>query len=519
MGLARGWAVALAGLSGQLVSVEAHIGGGLPAFALIGLPDTALSEARDRVKAAVVNCGEQWPTQKVTVSLSPADLRKQGSGFDLALAAVVLAAAGRVPAAEVASRVLIGELGLDGGLRTTRGVLPAVVAAARAGFTRVVVPEPHAPEAALVEGIEVLGVRSLRQLLALLRGAEVPEDPEVSPEYPPEVRAPRPTTTVDTHARDLAEVRGQAEARWALEVAAAGSHHLFLHGGPGAGKTMLAERLPGLLPPLSPDQALETTQIHSVAGLLPPGTPLITEPPYCRPHHSATQAAIVGGGSREIRPGAASLAHGGVLFVDEATEYRPGVLDALREPLEVGEVLIARAGITARFPARFSLVLAANPCPCAASDTRTCTCSSTVRRRYLGRLSRPLLDRIDIQVLVERPTRRELLAAGESESTATVADRVLAARERAARRLADTPWRTNAMVPGRALRAGLRVAPAAISVLEEALDKGTLTARGVDRVLRLAWSVADLADVDQPGRHEVHTALMLRTGIAGGWAQ
>ncbi|MGQ0631735.1 MAG: YifB family Mg chelatase-like AAA ATPase [Sporichthyaceae bacterium] len=518
MGLARGWAVALAGLTGRLVSVEADVGTGLPGFALIGLPDTALSEARDRVKAAVLNCGEDWPKQKVTVSLSPADLRKHGSGFDVALAAVVLAAAGRVPAAEIASRVLIGELGLDGGLRATRGVLSAVIAAERAGFDRVVVPEPHAAEAALVEGVEVLGVRSLRQLLALLRGEEVPDDPPVPDHTPRSSTVIHPGAQAPGYLPDLADVRGQIEARWALEVAAAGHHHLFLHGGPGAGKTMLAQRLPGILPPLRGERALEATQIHSVAGLLPAGSPLITAPPYCRPHHSATQAAMVGGGSKDIRPGAVSLAHGGVLFLDEATEFRAGVLDSLREPLEAGQVLIARAGVTARFPAEFSLVMAANPCPCAATDPRSCTCSSTVRRRYLGRLSRPLLDRIDIQVMVDRPSRHELLAAGESESTATIASRVVAARERAARRLAGTPWATNAMVPGRALRAGLRVAAEAMPVIEDALDAGTLTARGVDRVLRLAWTVADLGGRDKPGRSEVHAALMMRTGIAGGWA-
>jgi magnesium chelatase family protein len=517
-GVGRSWGVALTGVHGRVVSVEADIGGGLPGFTLIGLPDTALSEARERVKAAVNNSGEAFPQHKVTVSLSPADLHKRGSGFDLALACAVLAADGKLPAEDVAGLVLFGELGLDGRVRPMRGVLPAVAAAAAAGFDRVMVPLANVAEAELVEGVEVIGVRSLRHVCAWLRGEPIPDEPD---EHGPDRSATAGRTVVPCldWAPDLSDVRGQDEARRALEVAATGGHHVFLHGSPGVGKSMLAERLPGLLPMLALEEALEVTAIHSVAGQLRPGVPLVTRAPYCRPHHSATAAAMIGGGnSKEIRPGAASLAHRGILFVDEATLYRPDVLDGLREPMEHGEVLIARSGITARFPAEFLLVLAANPCPCSSPTAKECTCRSETRRRYLTRLSRPLLDRVDLQVMVDRPTRFQLLAAPEGESTAAVAARVEAARDRSAHRLLGTPWTRNSQVPSRMLRTAWRVDPDALRTVEVALDHGTLSARGVDRVLRVAWSMADLAGIDRPGRAEVGEALALRSGVAGGWA-
>lgn len=513
-GPARGWGVALTGITGQVVSVEADIGQGLPGFALIGLPDTALSEARERVKAAVANSDESWPQQKVTVSLSPADLHKRGSGFDLGLALVILAAAEQVSPTEVAGLVMLGELGLNGKVHEVRGVLPAVAAAARAGLRRVLVPEANVEEARLVEDVEVIGVRSLRHACAWLRGQPAPEEPDEIAR----VRLHRPPSPPLQWLPDLADVRGQDEARRALEVAAVGGHHVFLHGSPGVGKTMLAERLPGLLPVLTPQEALAVTEIHSVAGQLHPGVPLVVRPPYCRPHHSATAGAIVGGGSREIRPGAVSLAHRGVLFLDEAPEFRLGVLDGLREPMESGEVIVARAGSTVRFPADFLLVLAANPCPCGSATVSGCACRSETRRRYLTRLSRPLLDRVDLQVMVDRPTRFQLLAAPEGESTAVVAARVLAARDRSAHRLAGTPWTRNAQAPSRLLRTAWRVDPDALGIVETALDRGTLSARGVDRVLRIAWTMADVAGIARPGRAEVGEALALRSGVAGGWA-
>jgi magnesium chelatase family protein len=517
MALARAWCVALAGITGRIVGVEADVGPGLPGFGLIGLPDAALNEARERVRAAVQNSGEAWPKQKITVSMSPADLHKRGGGFDLVLALVVLAAAGALPDGALARSVVLGELGLDGSVRGVPGVLPCVAAAGRAGFTSVLVPAANVAEAQLVEGVGVSGVRSLRHALALLRGDVFPDTIDEAP-----VPAAEPTRTWPAPTLDLADVRGQYEARRALEVAAAGGHHLFLHGSPGTGKTMLAERLPGLLPALRGAAAMEVTEIHSVAGMLPSGSPLVTRPPYCRPHHSATQAALVGGGSRDIRPGAASLAHRGVLFLDEAAEFRCGVLDSLRQPMESGEVVIARSGVTARFPADFLLVLAANPCPCGRATEvgrgDSCACSAHSRRRYLARLSRPLLDRVDVQVVVDRPTRFQLLDGSDGEPSAAVAERVRAARERAACRLAGTPWTLNSQVPSRLLRRELRVNPGAVATVERALDRGALSARGMDRVLRVAWTLADLAGRDRPGTAEVGQALALRSGVAGGWA-
>jgi magnesium chelatase family protein len=516
MGLARSWSVALAGVAGRVVGVEADVGPGLPGFGLIGLPDTALSEARERVRAAVQNSGEAWPKQKVTVSMSPADLHKRGGGFDLVLALVVLTAAGAVPEGACSGLVVLGELGLDGTVRGLRGVLPAVAAAARWGLKRVMVPTANLDEAALVEGVEVIGVRSLRHALAVLRGEPVPE------EEPAATAPPVASRAVERATLDLADVRGQTEALRALEVAAAGGHHLFLHGAPGAGKTMLAERLPGLLPELDRTAALEVTEIHSVAGLLPVGGPLVTHAPYARPHHTATTAALVGGGSGELRPGAASLAHRGVLFLDEAPEFRAGVLDSLRQPMESGEVLLARSGITARFPAAFLLVLAANPCPCGKAVELGrgggCSCSAHARRRYQSKISKPLIDRIDLQVFVDRPSRSELVGDCDGESTDIVADRVRVARKRAAHRLAATPWTLNAQVSSRALRRELRIDDAALRVVERALDNGLLSARGMDRVLRVAWSLADLGGRARPGAHEVGTALALRSGLVNGWA-
>ncbi len=442
MTLARTHSVALVGVEGHVVECEADIANGLVGMILVGLPDTALREARDRIRSAIINSGEQWPQRRITVGLSPASLPKRGSGFDLPIACALLAAAGVLQAAVLAGMVFLGELGLDGQLRPVRGVLPATVTAAAAGFRSVVVARANAQEAALVPGLRVVSAPTLAALLAWLRGeppaggAAVEELAGGSAAAAHPAAPQGPGADDAWPAPDLSDVLGQPVARRAAEICAAGGHHLSLLGPPGAGKTMLAERLPTILPRLDPEAALEVTAIHSVAGTLPRDCPLLTSPPFRGPHHTASKAAIVGGGSGIIHPGAASLAHQGVLFLDEAPEFGRDVLDALRQPLESGEVVIARSGATARFPARFTLVLAANPCPCAraaASPRSTCSCSPATRRRYLGRLSGPLLDRVDVKVELLPVGRAELLSDRKfAEDSATVAARVAEARERAA---------------------------------------------------------------------------------------
>ncbi|MEU3662011.1 YifB family Mg chelatase-like AAA ATPase [Streptomyces sp. NPDC032940] len=532
MGFARTCSVALVGVEGVVVEVQADLEPGVAAFTLVGLPDKSLTESRDRVRAAVVNSGAEWPQKKLTVGLSPASVPKSGSGFDLAVAASVLGAAERIDPRVLADIVMIGELGLDGRVRPVRGILPAVLAAAEAGYEQVVVPECAAAEASLVPGVSVLGVRSLRQLIAVLADEPVPEEDQDRPGGPDPLLAGlrMPGTGAATgmhgmgaahhdHEHDLADVVGQTSARTAVEVAAAGRHHLFLEGPPGAGKTMLAERLPAILPRLDRTESLEVTAVHSVAGLLPPGKPLVDVAPYCAPHHSATMQSLVGGGPGVARPGAVSLAHRGVLFLDETPEFSSHALDALRQPLEAGHVVIARSAGVVRFPARFLMVLAANPCPCGRFSQRDdlCECPPASVRRYQARLSGPLLDRVDLRVEVDRVTRRELAGgSARGDSTATVADRVRGARERAAARLAGTPWRTNSEIPGRELRSRWHAAPGALDDAERCLERGVLTARGLDRVLRVAWTVADLVGHDRPDAGDVALALQLRTGVPRG---
>jgi magnesium chelatase family protein len=509
MTLARTYSVALVGIRGHLIEVEADIASGLPATILVGLPDTALREARDRIRAAIVNSDETWPNSKITVGLSPAALPKRGSGFDLAIAVAVLAAAEAVPAHAIAKTMLLAELGLDGRLRPVPGVLPAVIAAA--GMDTVVVAAANVEEASQVPGVRVIGANSLVEVIMWLRGGP-PPSPRV-PEAPP---SPVPAAAM-ARTKDLAEVLGQAEARLAAEICAAGGHNLSLLGPPGAGKTMLAERLPTILPDLDTTAALEVTSIHSVAGRLPPGAGLITVPPYCAPHHTSSMAAIVGGGSGVVRPGAASLAHHGILFLDEAPEFHRDVLDALRQPLESGEVVIARVGTQAIFPARFTLVLAANPCPCARSagpGTSGCSCSPAARRRYLARLSGPLLDRVDVKVRLQPVSRRDMLYdRAFAEPSAIVAERVAAARERCAARLAGTPWRVNAEVPGAVLRRSFPPKPGALASLDRAMELGQVSARGADKIIRVAWSLADLASKDLPGADQVNLAIGLWLGV------
>ncbi|GAA4481659.1 YifB family Mg chelatase-like AAA ATPase [Microbacterium panaciterrae] len=505
---ARTWAVALSGLNGHMVDVEADLSQQTPGFDLIGLGDRALGEAARRVHNACRNSGLDLPRRKLTVNLSPASLPKHGTAFDLAIAIAALGTEGTLDASSLARTVHLGELGLDGRLRPVAGVLPALHAAKAAGFEHAVVPVGNEAEARLVPGLTVHAAASLAQV-AVLHGAQLDDPGDPDPILIPE--APERPETDD----DLADVIGQEDAVAALVVAAAGGHHLLLTGPPGAGKTMLARRLAGILPDLDEEAALEAASIRSLMG--ESLTTLERRPPFVAPHHSASIAALIGGGSRIARPGAIAMAHGGLLFLDEAAEAPRAVLDSLRQPLESGTIEIHRSEFTARYPARFQLVLATNPCPCGAFGVvgEECVCPPSAIRRYASRLSGPIRDRLDIEVRVARVSAVQAMAQERGRlSTAQARDRVVAARERAALRWHGLPWRLNAHVPGTWLRQGEhRIAAGARAPLDRALQRGSLTLRGYDRVIRMAWSVADLDGADAPALEHVGRALYLKKGM------
>lgn len=506
MSVGRTRGSAAVGITAAVVDVEADVAQGLPSMTIVGLADAAVREAHKRVRAAMANSEVEWAERKITVALLPASWKKRGSGLDLPIALAILAATGQVPAERAAACLVVGELGLDGSVRPVPGVIIAALAAHRAGIRRVLVPTECVSEARLIPDLDVGGVSTLDHLVAVLRGLRLPDDGELDePREPPA-----------TH--DLADIRGQSEARRALEIAAAGAHHLSMVGPPGVGKSMLAQALPSILPPLDDDAAVEVTAIRSAAGVLDPGSGLVRIPPFVTPHQSASHVAIVGGGQNgRVSVGAATLAHRGVLFLDEAPEFNRSVIEALRLPLETGQVHLSRADLNLTLPARFHLVLAANPCKCGKAIGRgeDCSCSSRERRAYAARLSGPVLDRIDIRLLLARPTPHELTE--EPEGSARVAERVVAARDRARRRWLARGWTVNGQVPGPALRRHWPPTDEADRLLAAAITRGAMSLRGADRVLRVAWTLADLDGVDRPGIDQVAYAMSLR-GEVGTWA-